>query len=141
MEVGAEFNLRRKMWYPVSSTIKIEDRFVDDHGYISVRIKTKAEDIEDLNNADMFQYIPKEAFDTPNLLIGDANLDGEVDINDATEISKHLVNLIQLEGEALAVADVNGDAEIDINDVTCIQKYLASFQNYGNCGQKLISYV
>lgn len=89
----------------------------------------------------MFQYIPKDAFDTPDLLIGDVNLDGEVDINDATEISKYLVNLITLEGKALATADVNGDADIDINDVTCIQKYLAKFTSYGNCGQKLTSRV
>ncbi|MBQ1507071.1 MAG: dockerin type I repeat-containing protein, partial [Ruminococcus sp.] len=69
---------------------------------------------------------------------GDVNLDGELDINDATTISKHLVDMIKLDGKALAVADVNGDAEIDINDVTCIQKYLAGYSRYGNCGQKLV---
>ena len=125
--------------YPATAKIEIDKSYIDKNGYISVRIVTKAEDKYEEDNTDMFQYIPKEAFETPDLLIGDANLDGEVDINDATMISKHLVNLITLEGKALAVSDVNGDAEIDINDVTCIQKYLASFQNYGKCGQRLVS--
>ena len=125
--------------YPATAKIEIDKSYIDKNGYISVSIVTKAEDKYEEDNTDMFQYIPKEAFETPDLLIGDANLDGEVDINDATMISKHLVNLITLEGKALAVSDVNGDAEIDINDVTCIQKYLASFQNYGKCGQRLVS--
>ncbi len=127
--------------YPVTAKIEIDNSYIDKNGYISVRIVTKAEDSFETDNTDMFQYIPKDAFDTPDLLIGDVNLDGEVDINDATEISKYLVNLITLEGKALATADVNGDADIDINDVTCIQKYLAKFTSYGNCGQKLTSRV
>ncbi len=125
--------------YPMTALIKAERNYVDKNGYISVRIVTKADDEYDMDNADMFQYIPGEAYDDPELLIGDVNLDGEIDINDATAISKHLVNLITLDGEALAVADINGDADIDINDVTCIQKYLAGFTKYGNCGQKLVS--
>ena len=125
--------------YPMTALIKAERNYVDKNGYISVRIVTKADDEYDMDNADMFQYIPGEAYDDPELLIGDVNLDGEIDINDATAISKHLVNLITLDGEALAVADINGDADIDINDVTCIQKYLAGFTKYGSCGQKLVS--
>ena len=61
------------------------------------------------------------------LLIGDANLDGIVDIRDATTIQKHLAGLVTLEGEALAAADTDGSGTVDINDVTHLQKYIAKF--------------
>ena len=125
--------------YPITALIELDKKYVDKNGYISVRVVTKSKDEFEQDNTDMFQYIPKEAAEDPDLVIGDVNLDGELDINDATTISKHLVDMIKLDGKALAVADVNGDAEIDINDVTCIQKYLAGYSRYGNCGQKLVS--
>ena len=62
---------------------------------------------------------------TKELLIGDANLDGIVDIRDATTIQKHLAGLVTLEGDALAAADTDGSGTVDINDVTHLQKYIA----------------
>ena len=60
-------------------------------------------------------------------LIGDVNLDGRIDIRDATMIQKHLAGLITLEGEALVNADADGSGTVDINDVTHLQKYLAKY--------------
>lgn len=63
--------------------------------------------------------------DEPIVVFGDANLDGTISILDATEIQKHLANLVTLSTEQKAVSDTNGDGKIDILDVTQIQKYLA----------------
>lgn len=58
-------------------------------------------------------------------MLGDVNSDGIVSIADATELQKHLANIIDFDDEQLAVADTNGDGSVSIADVTQIQKYLA----------------
>ncbi len=60
-----------------------------------------------------------------SVIRGDANLDGVIDIRDATTIQKHIAGLITLEGAALANADADGDGDVDIDDVTAVQKYIA----------------
>ena len=62
-------------------------------------------------------------------LFGDINTDGEVNIMDATEISKYLVDNAAFSEKQRSVADFNGDRIIDIKDSTDIQKMLAS-QDY-----------
>ena len=57
--------------------------------------------------------------------IGDVNLDGEINIIDATTIQKHLAQLITLDDVALALADTNSDGKVNIKDATQIQKFLA----------------
>lgn len=59
-------------------------------------------------------------------MIGDVNFDGSIDIVDATEIQKHIVNINALSDEQLAVADVNGDGNINVIDATRIQKYITN---------------
>lgn len=59
--------------------------------------------------------------------IGDINLDGKVDINDATIIQRYLVKNVTLTAEQLAVADANGDGEVTISDATHIQKFIAGY--------------
>ena len=61
------------------------------------------------------------------LLRGDANLDGEVDIIDASVIQRFLVNMKNLEDVAYRNADANNDGSVDIIDATTIQRYLAGF--------------
>lgn len=58
-------------------------------------------------------------------LTGDVNLDGKVDINDATLLQQYLSELVTLSDEQLAVADANGDGKVNIGDVTAIQRYIA----------------
>ena len=57
--------------------------------------------------------------------LGDVNLDGDVNIKDATAIQKHIANLEVLEGAALAAADYDADKVVTIKDATAIQKKLA----------------
>ena len=55
---------------------------------------------------------------------GDVNCDGKVNVVDATEIQKYIVNKGALSQDGLAVADVNGDGNINVSDATLIQKYV-----------------
>ena len=57
--------------------------------------------------------------------VGDVNLDGKVNIKDATAIQKHLAELSKLSSEQLAYADVDYSGKINIKDATFIQKMIA----------------
>lgn len=59
------------------------------------------------------------------IMYGDVNDDGEVAINDAVYIRKHLVELITLDDKQLARADTDKDGIVTIKDVTRLQQYLA----------------
>ena len=63
---------------------------------------------------------------TPTLL-GDANLDGAININDVTEIQRYLAEYIKLSKTAKANADFNRDGKVTIDDCTSIQYLLAEF--------------
>ena len=56
-------------------------------------------------------------------LKGDANLDGEVDITDATTIQRYDVGLISLSDTALRLSDVDDDGFVCIIDATWIQRW------------------
>lgn len=58
-------------------------------------------------------------------LIGDVNLDGNVDILDVTYIQKHMARISVLTSDALAKADTDYNTRVDIKDATHIQKILA----------------
>ncbi len=58
-------------------------------------------------------------------LYGDADLNGEVNINDASIVQKHIAELITLKGKAFTQANVTGDTEVNIRDATAIQKKVA----------------
>ena len=55
---------------------------------------------------------------------GDVNLDGVVDIKDATVIQRYLVGSQTLSDKALRAADFNGDGNISISDATEIQRFI-----------------
>lgn len=56
--------------------------------------------------------------------IGDVNLDGSVDIFDATEISKFAISTAALSDVQMKLADFNRDGVVDVIDATEIQKTL-----------------
>ena len=60
---------------------------------------------------------------TYGMLLGDANLDGEVDITDATTIQRYDVKMIELPDAALQLADVDQDGDVCIIDATWIQRW------------------
>ena len=57
--------------------------------------------------------------------LGDVNLDGVLNIKDATAIQKYLAKLLEFDDGQVALADINEDGEVNIKDVTHIQKKLA----------------
>lgn len=59
------------------------------------------------------------------LIFGDPNCDTRVNVKDATEIQKHLADLVNLSEKRLLCADVDKDGENNIKDVTLLQKFLA----------------
>lgn len=56
---------------------------------------------------------------------GDANMDGVIDIKDATLISKGLANTITLSNAQRLLGDANYDGKVSIQDSTYIQKIVA----------------
>lgn len=61
-------------------------------------------------------------------IMGDSNLDGSVDINDATVIQRHCAGIEHLSQPGKATADADRDGKITVNDATTVQKHLAGYQ-------------
>ncbi len=57
--------------------------------------------------------------------IGDANLDGTVNIRDATEIQKASAKILTMDISACLRGDADFSCEINVRDATAIQKYTA----------------
>ena len=59
-----------------------------------------------------------------SVLVGDTNLDTEIDLSDATVIVNHAMDIRTItDATALIAADVNYDEEVDLSDATCIVNY------------------
>lgn len=65
--------------------------------------------------------------DFNNNPIGDVNRDGVINVNDVTDIQKHLAGIKRFNEDQLKWADTNGDDTVDINDATQLQKYIAGY--------------
>ncbi len=63
--------------------------------------------------------------DISELLLGDVDGSGRVNIIDANMIRRHAAKLITLEEEQLLAADVNGDGKVNIIDANLIRRYVA----------------
>ena len=60
-------------------------------------------------------------------LIGDANRDGEVNVNDVTAIQRHLADVEVIPERFLVLADTDGNGEINISDATRLQMYISHY--------------
>jgi len=60
------------------------------------------------------------------IIVGDINADGLINVLDATEIQKYLSQLSNLSEEKIKRCDFNGDGIVSVIDSTEIQKYLAN---------------
>ena len=67
-------------------------------------------------------------------LVGDANGDGVIMMNDVVVIQQYLINVLDEDEIDLIAADANGDGTVDENDGELIQRYLlgsiSSFADY-----------
>ncbi|MBQ8539671.1 MAG: starch-binding protein [Ruminococcus sp.] len=71
------------------------------------------------------------------LILGDANLDGDVSILDTTEIQLHLAQIITFSTEALRCAEITGDNDVSIMDATAIQLHLARVEVIEGVGEPI----
>lgn len=71
-----------------------------------------------------------------SVLVGDATQDDSIDLDDATAVVKHYMEMNTLTGDALIAADANGDESVDLDDATCIVKYDMELDGAGNVGQE-----
>lgn len=83
-------------------------------------VPTASQEVPSSTDATENTTIPQKAY-----LIGDTDLNGKVNVKDATLIQKHAAYIVTLLGDALITADVNGDEKINVKDATVVQKYLA----------------
>ena len=71
---------------------------------------------------------------------GDANLDGKVNIKDATHIQRYVASIIIFSDDELSFADVNADGKVNIKDATRIQSAIAEICTLDNL-QEFVSDV
>ncbi len=71
------------------------------------------------------------------LLLGDADLDGDITVKDATLIQKHVAKILTLDSDAQACSDVDGNQDITVKDATAIQKFVAKIETGYNIGGKI----
>lgn len=80
------------------------------------------------------KWIP---YDEPEpLILGDANVSGDVTIIDATYILRYLVGMT-LDSFDEKAADANINGGVDIIDATFIQRWLADFPGYDKIGKPI----
>ena len=96
----------------LSSEDKVEDFTI--YGY-------KNTVAEEYANANGFKFVALDG----DILSGDVNNDGIVNVIDATEIQKYLAGIVEFNDFQMKVADYNGDSTVSIIDATNIQKKLA----------------
>lgn len=71
--------------------------------------------------------LPMTAFaKTNNILYGDVNVDGEVDLNDALMLKRYIAEY-NPSGFSFINANVNEDDEVDLTDLLMLKKYLAEW--------------
>jgi hypothetical protein len=58
----------------------------------------------------------------PVPIIGDVNLDGEVDMDDVLLLQRYLMGIAEINEAQLALADVNGDGEVSMLDALLIMR-------------------
>ena len=90
----------------------------------------------DVCGEQLLALIPAEAL-KEEVLLGDVDSDGEIEIRDATWIQRSVADIeIPFVIKKLS-ADVDGDGNITVMDATQIQHYLANMKNPHNIGKTL----
>ena len=80
-------------------------------------------DFNPIDNFSIKAYLVPLSDDTR--LLGDVNLNGEVEITDATLIQQYLADMTDLPEDSLMLADVDADGSVTVMDATYIQRWLA----------------
>ena len=140
-EDGAQFPASMEPGYIVKKgDIKIfngsglSDYKIDDPIVPSTTISESTTATSGTTNQETTTIIPGTTTPSDDLLIGDVDGNGQIDVKDVTYIQKHLVKYTDSNGQPLIdendsrqfkIADVNGDNHLNVNDVTQLQKIIA----------------
>ena len=62
-----------------------------------------------------------------DLLLGDVNSDGKVNVNDVTALQRYLAEYTTLTSAQLRAADVDRNGKVNVNDLTNIQRKVAGY--------------
>jgi len=57
-------------------------------------------------------------------LIGDINLDGDIDVEDLLLLKKHILKISVLDGQRLTNADMSEDGKVDVEDLLVLKKII-----------------
>ncbi len=79
-------------------------------------------------------------FTVHDMIVGDADGSGYIDIRDATKVQMFVANLVQDQLIYKDMADGDGSGLINIRDATAIQYYIAKFDGSGQVGN-VIEYI
>lgn len=70
-------------------------------------------------------FVIKAVTTKTDALLGDVDLNGKINVRDATEIQKYIAQKTELSDKAKRNADFNRDGKISVSDSTAIQKHIA----------------
>lgn len=76
-------------------------------------------------SGDDAEYFVSVTGEEEDVMLGDVNGDGAVDVTDATQVQLRAAGLAEFTDEQQAAADVNGDGVVDVTDATRIQLFAA----------------
>ncbi len=93
---------------------------ITEAGTYTVYFRPNYDGFEDWFNGCIMVIINK-----PEPLLGDVDMDGDVDIQDATLLQSCLIEAKTLTDEQFKLADVNQDGFVNVRDVTAIQRIVA----------------
>ncbi len=114
--VGTDGNPATAVWFPEN-----EDNYVvQKAGTYTLYFRPNYDGFEDWFNGCIMVIINK-----PEPLLGDVDMDGDVDIQDATLLQSCLIEAKTLTDEQFKLADVNQDGVVNVRDVTAIQRIVA----------------
>lgn len=83
-----------------------------------------------MSNGNIEGYIsPTQPTTQPAITIGDVNMDGNINVLDATEVQKYIADLVTLSADQIKAADTDKDGRVSIKDATLIQKKIAGIVN------------
>ena len=127
---GVDVKLYDSNWKLISS-----DYTIDENGklnftapqqagtYYLLGLDSNAKNEDEACIAPASAKIIVEGGSTPEILYGDVNGDGKVDIRDAIRLAKYLARIdVEIN---IVNADVNGDGKVNIQDLIRLKKYLA----------------
>ena len=114
-----------------SETLPVEDSSDDEEATDSTEATTPSETTPDETTGVETTPSTEVTEGTDSIveegLLGDANLDGKVNIKDVTLIQKYVANILDFDEVQLTLSDTNKDEKVNIKDATAIQKFIAGF--------------